>query len=143
MERTRTHNLAVGSVCKLRAETLPTQPPRHPNRLENSLPVPPPDSSFSCPPFSEERNNNNNRLDGIKPVPVSVGHPRHACSRVIIGDKSSAWHWRRLPDTARTIRSINDSLPPLSSDYSTNRLDVRRDHVIKPRSHIGSYYYTR
>jgi len=29
-ERTRTHNLAVGSVCKLRAETLPTQPPRHP-----------------------------------------------------------------------------------------------------------------
>ena len=31
MERTRTHNLAVGSVCKLRAETLPTQPPRHPN----------------------------------------------------------------------------------------------------------------
>ena len=28
MERTRTHNLAVGSVCKLRAETLPTQPPR-------------------------------------------------------------------------------------------------------------------
>ena len=32
MERTRTHNLAVGSVCKLRAETLPTQPPRHPNR---------------------------------------------------------------------------------------------------------------
>ena len=30
MERTRTHNLAVGSVCKLRAETLPTQPPRHP-----------------------------------------------------------------------------------------------------------------
>ena len=29
MERTRTHNLAVGSVCKLRAETLPTQPPRH------------------------------------------------------------------------------------------------------------------
>ena len=31
MERTRTHNLAVGSVCKLRAETLPTQPPRHPD----------------------------------------------------------------------------------------------------------------
>jgi len=30
VERTRTHNLAVGSVCKLRAETLPTQPPRHP-----------------------------------------------------------------------------------------------------------------
>ena len=30
MERTRTHNLAVGSVCKLRAETLPTQPPRQP-----------------------------------------------------------------------------------------------------------------
>ena len=30
MERTRTHNLAVGSVCKFRAETLPTQPPRHP-----------------------------------------------------------------------------------------------------------------
>ena len=29
MERTRTHNLAVGSVCKLRAETLPIQPPRH------------------------------------------------------------------------------------------------------------------
>jgi len=28
VERTRTHNLAVGSVCKLRAETLPTQPPR-------------------------------------------------------------------------------------------------------------------
>jgi len=35
VERTRTHNLAVGSVCKLRAETLPTQPPRQPelNRL--------------------------------------------------------------------------------------------------------------
>ena len=29
MERTRTHNLAVGSVCKLRAETLPTQPLRY------------------------------------------------------------------------------------------------------------------
>ena len=36
MERTRTHNLAVGSVCKLRAETLPTQPPRHHRRQHST-----------------------------------------------------------------------------------------------------------
>ena len=38
MERTRTHNLAVGSVCKLRAETLPTQPPRHPTATRVTRP---------------------------------------------------------------------------------------------------------
>ena len=37
MERTRTHNLAVGSVCKLRAETLPTQRPRHKNNKAEGI----------------------------------------------------------------------------------------------------------
>ena len=37
MERTRTHNLAVGSISKLRAKTLPTQPPRHPNVIRSVM----------------------------------------------------------------------------------------------------------
>jgi len=37
VERTRPHNLAVGSVCKLRAETLPTQPPRHPLQIPDCV----------------------------------------------------------------------------------------------------------